>query len=306
MSGHHDHGGQSGHGHRHVHGGAVRPLAIALVLNLAYTVGEGVAGFATGSLALLADAGHNLSDVVALAVALVAARLTARPPKALRTFGYRRAEILSAFVNAASLVVIAALIAFEAARRFGDGHTPPGGWLVAVAGVGVLVNAAGAAIVFRGSRENLNLRASFLHLATDAAGSALVIVAGVVILATGLEVVDPIAGLILAALVFASAVGVLRSSTAILMEQAPGHLSPPDVAAAILGVPGVVSLHDLHVWTIGSGFDAISAHVLVARGEDCHARRREIETALHDGFGIDHTTLQVDHAVDSLVQIERL
>jgi cobalt-zinc-cadmium efflux system protein len=167
------------------------------------------------------------------------------------------------------------------------------------------VNGVAAAILFRGSGENLNLRASFLHLASDAVASVLVIVAGVVIVATGFELADPIASLVLAALVAWSGLGVLRASTAILMEQAPSHLPADEIARAILGVPGVESLHDLHVWTIGAGFDALSAHVLVGRGEDCHGLRREVEEVLHERFGIEHTTLQVDHAAASLLQIER-
>ncbi len=289
----------------HAAGAGVRALAIALGLNAVYTAVEGAVGFATGSLSLLADAGHNLSDVAALGIALIAARLAARPAAALRTFGSKRAEILSAFVNAVSLVVIAVLIAIEAARRLGDSPDVPGGWLVAVAAGGIVVNGLGAAVLFRGSAENLNLRASFLHLAGDAVSSALVIVAGLVILVTGFALADPIASLVLAALVLWSAVGVLRRSTAILMEQAPGHLDPVEVARTILAVDGVTSVHDLHVWTIGSGFDALSAHVLVGRSEDCHARRREIEHAIHERFGIDHTTLQVDHETPVLIQIEK-
>ena len=303
MAGGHAH---SYHGH---HGPGprtgARALALALALNVGFTVVEGAAGFATGSLALLADAGHNVSDVAALAIALVAARLAERPATMRRTFGYRRAEILAAFVNAASLVVVATLIAIEAARRIGDAPEIPGGWVVAVAAAGVAVNSVSAAIVFRDSAENLNLRASFLHLASDALASLLVIVAGVVILSAGFDLADPIASLILAVLIVWSGLGVLHASTVILMEQAPSHLPADEIAPAILAVPGVVSLHDLHVWTIGSGFDALSAHVLVGRGEDCHARRREVERILHQRFGIDHTTLQVDHVNESLIQIDR-
>lgn len=292
------------HGHGHPDAGA-RPLAIALGLNLAFTAVEGAVGFATGSLALLADAGHNLSDVAALGVALVAARLAGRPATIRRTFGFRRAEILAAFVNASSLVVVAVLIAIEAARRFGDPPDVAGGWVIGVAAAGVAVNALAAALLYRGSGANLNIRASFLHLASDAVASLLVIVAGAVIVTTGFDLADPLASLLLAAVILWSGLGVLRASGAILMEQAPSHLPTAEIAPAILGVPGVVSLHDLHVWTISSGFDALSAHVLVGRGEDCHALRRAIENVLHERFGIDHTTLQVDHAQETLIQIDR-
>lgn len=300
---------------RHAHGNVSSPasrgvdavgvLAFALVLNAAYTVVEGIAGAFTDSLALLADAGHNLSDVFALAIALAAAWLMRRPPTARRSFGFMRAEILAAFVNAVLLVVIAIAIAVEAVRRIGDPPDVPGGWLVVVAGVGILVNAAGAAAVFRGSATNLNLRASFIHLAGDAAGSLLVIVAGLLILTTGFEAADPIASLLLAGLILWSALGVLRESTGILMEATPSDIDSNDVARAILAVPGVDSVHDLHVWTISSGFAALSAHVLVRPGEDCHARRRELEEVLYRRFEIEHTTLQVDHTADELLQIIR-
>jgi cobalt-zinc-cadmium efflux system protein len=294
------------HGHAHDSGGAaVRALAIALVLNASYTACEAFAGLATDSLALLADAGHNLSDVIALAIALGASWLATRPPTSRRTFGFKRAEILAAFINALTLVVVALVIAVEALRRIGDPPDVPGGWLIIVAALGIVVNAAGAAVLMRGARDNLNLRASFIHLAGDALGSALVIGAGVVIVTTGFEQADTIASLLLAALILASAWGVLRDSTAILMEQTPPGIDPADVRAAILGVAGVRSFHDLHIWTISSGFDALSAHVLVGPGEDCHQRRRDLEAVLSGRFGITHTTLQVDHATAEVVQLRR-
>ena len=293
------------HGHSHGRGGdfAVRALALALALNLGYTIFEAIAGWTADSLALLADAGHNLSDVFALAIALTASWLAARPATAQRSFGYKRAEILAAFINALTLVVIALVIAVEAIRRFGDPPNVPGGWLIVVAALGIAINAIGAGLVARGARHDLNLRASFIHLAGDALGSALVIVAGIVILATGFELADPIASLLLSALILASAWGVLRDSTSILMEQTPTGMDADEVRAAILDVPGVKSIHDLHVWTISSGFDSLSAHVLVGEEEDCHERRREIERRLTDRFQLGHTTLQVDHAPDELIQI---
>ena len=166
-----------------------------------------------------------------------------------------------------------------------------------------MINGAGAAALVRGSRDNLNLRASFIHLAEDTLGSALVIVAGIVIVTTGFEQADTIASLLLAVLILASAWGVLRDSTAILMEQTPEGIEPDEVRDAILSVPGVKSFHDLHIWTISSGFDALAAHVLVAQGDDCHQRRRDLETVLADRFGIEHTTLQVDHAPADVIQI---
>jgi cobalt-zinc-cadmium efflux system protein len=283
----------------------VRGLGVALALNAAYTVFEAVTGYATGSLALLADAGHNLSDVFALAIALGASWLAQRPATAKRSFGFLRAEILAAFINAVSLVVIALLIGVEAIRRFGNPPDVPGGWLIVVAALGIVINGAGAAVLARGGRDNLNLRASFIHLAGDALGSALVIIAGIIIITTGFEQADTIASLLLAVLILASAWGVLRDSTAILMEQTPAGIEPDDVRDAILSVSGVRSFHDLHIWTISSGFDALAAHVLVAQDEDCHQRRRDLEQVLADRFGIQHTTLQVDHVPADVIQISR-
>ena len=299
------------HSHSHSHapsvGGvgkqAVRALALALALNLGYTIFEAIAGYMADSLALLADAGHNLSDVFALAIALAASWLALRPATTQRSFGFKRAEILAAFVNALSLVVIALVIGVEAIRRLGDPPDVPGGWLIIVAALGIAINAGGAALVACGARHDLNLRASFIHLAGDAVGSALVIAAGIVILATGFELADPIASLVLAALILGSAWTVLRDSTSILMEETPVGMDAREVGNAIIEVPGVKSVHDLHVWTIGSGFNALSAHVLVGRDEDCHDRRREIEGQLTRRFGLEHTTLQVDHASEELIQL---
>lgn len=241
----------------------------------------------------------------ALAIALGASWLAQHPPTAKRSFGYERAEILAAFINALSLVVIALMIGFEAIRRFGNPPDVPGGWLIIVAAIGIAINAAGAGMLVRGSRDNLNLRASFIHLAGDALGSALVIVAGIVILLTGFEQADAIASLLLAVLILGSAWGVLRDSTAILMEQTPEGIEPDEVREAILSIPGVKSFHDLHIWTISSGFDALATHVLVGQDEDCHQRRRDLEAVLAERFGIEHTTLQVDHAPDEVIQVSR-
>ncbi|MFN0156359.1 MAG: cation diffusion facilitator family transporter, partial [Gaiella sp.] len=300
----HRHAPGGGHGHAHATGATRGPLLVALVLNLAFTACEAVAGFWAGSLALLADAGHNLSDVVALAIAYGASVLAARPPTPRRSFGFRRAEILAAFVNALTLVVVAVWVAVEAIRRFGETQEVNGGWVIAVAAIGIAVNLGGAAVLMRGAATNLNVRAAFVHLAGDAAGSVLVIVAGVLIAAFAWTVADPITGLVLAFLILASAWGVLRDSTRILMEQTPPGRDVEEIGRAILSVPGVRSYHDLHVWAIDSGFDALSAHVLVAAGEDCHACRQQVEVALRDRFGLTHTTLQVDHAREELLRIE--
>ena len=293
-----------GHAHAshglHTHGadaraGNRRSLSFALLLNAGYTAFEAVAGFLTGSLALLADAGHNLSDVLALGLALGAVWLAGRPATPRRSFGFMRAEILAALLNAFSIVAIALVIFVEAARRFADPPDVPGGWLIVVAGVGLLVNAAGAGVVFRRGGEDVNMRASFLHLAGDAAGSLGVIVAGVVILTTGWLYADPLVSVLIGFLILASSFGVLRDTVLVLLEAAPRGLDPKEIGGALATYPGVVDVHDLHVWTITSGFPSLSAHVLVRPRDDCHAIRRQLEDVLRERFGIVHTTLQVDH-----------
>lgn len=281
-----------------------RSLAIALALNAAYTVVEVVVGLTTGSLALVSDAGHNLSDVLALGLALGAVWLAARPATPNRSFGYKRALILAALANALTLVVIALLIFVEAARRFSSPPDVPGLPLVLVALVGLAINAVGAALVFRRGGDDLNLRASFLHLAGDALGSLGVIAAGLIILTTGWEYADPLFSVLIGVLVLASAWTVLRDSVLVLLEAAPRDVDVGALGEQLAAYPGVVNVHDLHVWTITSGFPALTAHVLVRPGDDCHGIRRDLERLLHDRFGIDHTTLQVDHAAPSLVQIQ--
>ena len=280
-------------------------LAVALALNAGYTVAEALAGALTGSLALLADAGHNLSDVLALGVALFAARLARRPPTPTRSFGYMRAEILSALFNGVLLVAVAVWIGVEAIGRLDDPPAIDGGWLVVVAAAGIGVNALSAAILLRSSRDNLNVWASVVHLATDAVASLAVVVAGLVIAIAGWEIVDPLVGLAIALLILASALGVLRDATHVLLEGAPRGIDAAAVGGRLAAAPGVRDVHDLHIWEITSGFPALSAHVLVEPDGDCHGLRRELERILADEFHIEHTTLQVEHARPELVQIHR-
>jgi cobalt-zinc-cadmium efflux system protein len=302
-----DHSHDHGPGGHHLHAAtnsSLRSLTIALVLNAAYTLMEALAALFTGSLSLLADAGHNLSDVVALAVAAGAVLLARRPPTPNRSFGFKRAEILAALVNAVSLIVIALVVFVGAARRFADPPAVPGGWLIAVATVGLLVNAVGAYAVFRPGGRDLNLRAAYIHLVGDALGSIGVIVTGVVIVTTGWRYADPLVGVLIGIFLVVSSWGVLRESTLVLLEAAPRGLDADAIGRAIAGQVGVVEVHDLHVWQITSGFPSLSAHVLVGEGDDCHGIRRSTERMLADRFGITHTTLQVDHDhIDSLLTI---
>jgi cobalt-zinc-cadmium efflux system protein len=295
-----------GHGHDHDRVESRRALAVALALTASYTVVEVVGGVLADSLALLADAVHMLSDNIALAAALVAAWLAAKPATAGRTYGYKRAEVLAALANGVLLVALAIWIFIEAVMRLRDPGDVLGGWMLAIALVGLAVNVA-AGLVLAGAREtSLNVEAAFRHVFADLLGSVGVAVAAVVILATGWVEADPLVGMLIGVLVLASAWSILRDSTEILLESTPRGLDADALGRRLAGAPGVVEVHDLHVWTITSGFPALSAHVLVRPGEDCHGRRRELERLLRDEFGIDHTTLQVDHAGDAgLVDMER-
>ena len=297
----HEHSHDHAHGHAHA---SARALGWTVLLLAAYTVAEVAGGLATDSLALLADAGHMLSDVLSLLLALGAIWLARRPATPDRSFGYRRAEIIAAFLNGLLLVLVASWVLYEAVQRLSDPPEVLGGWMLVVAVGGLAVNLAAFAILARSGRESLNVEAALRHVLADVLGSVGVIVASLVILTTGWELADPIVSAVIALLILASAWGVLRDSGHILLEGAPTGLATDEVERVILGVPGVESVHDVHVWTITSGFDALSAHVLVGRDEDCHALRRAVEQALATSFGIRHTTLQVDHAAVRLVQIE--
>ena len=294
----------TGHDHGPVgRGSSARALLLTLGLTATYTVAEVIGGLLTGSLALLADAGHMLSDTGSIAVALVAIWLARRPATAKRSFGYKRAEILAALLNGVTLVAISIWIFVEAIDRFADPPEVLGGWMLVIAVGGVLINVVGALILARGDRTSLNLRAALRHVIADLLGSVGVIAAAVVILTTGWLYADPLISVLIGALVAASSWGVLRESVSILLEATPNNIDAEEVEAKLLSVAGVTDVHDLHIWTITSGFPALAAHVLVERGEDCHGKRRELERLLGAEFHIDHTTLQVDHASEQLLQI---
>ena len=273
-----------------------RTLALVLALTAAIMVLELVGGLLTGSLALLADAAHMLSDNVAISLALFAVWLAGRPSTPERSFGYQRAEILAALVNGVVLVALAVWIFLEAYGRFREPPDVLGGWMLAVAAAGLAGNLAAASLLGHAAHSSLNMRAVLRHVLADAAGSAGVVAAAVVVLATGWRYAVPVAGVVIAVLVLASSFSVLRESVHILLEGTPRGIDARRLAERLTQVPGVVDVHDLHVWTITSGFPALAAHVLVQPGDDCHARRRELETLLAREYGIEHTTLQVDHA----------
>jgi cobalt-zinc-cadmium efflux system protein len=282
--------------HDHRLAGDRRALTIALALVTAIMVGEVVAGVLGHSLALLADAGHMLTDAAALVFALVASTMAARPAAGRWTYGYSRLEILAAQANGITLGLLAIWIVWSAAHRLVDPRDVHGGLVLVVALAGALASVAASGVLARASRESLNVRAAFLHIATDVAAFGATAIAGGVILLTGWNRLDPVASLLVAALMLWSSAQLLRDSTAIFLERAPEDVDPEAIGHALVGERDVVEVHDLHVWTVTSGFPALSAHVLVEPGADCHAARRRLERTLADRFGLTHTTLQVDHA----------
>jgi cobalt-zinc-cadmium efflux system protein len=304
------HGPGRDHVHAHAHGvdldrtGAKRALTLVLALTTAFLVAEVIGGLISDSLALLADAGHMLSDSFSLGVALFAAWLASRPGGPSRTFGYRRAEILAALFNGVTLVAISIWIFIEAGMRFADPPEVEAGLMLAIAIGGLVVNLVAARILQAHAGENLNVSAAMRHVIADLLGSAGVVLAAVIILATGWEYADPVVSVLIGLLILASSWGILRDSVQILLEGSPAGLDVEEIGRTMAATAGVTQVHDLHVWTITSGFPALAAHVLVARDTDCHAARRELEAMLHDRFELDHTTLQVDHEGGDLLQIE--
>jgi cobalt-zinc-cadmium efflux system protein len=270
-------------------------LATALVLIVGFMVVEIVAGILSNSLALVSDAAHMLTDAGAIALSLVALRLASRPAGGNLTFGLKRAEILSAQANGAVLLVLAGLIVYEAVHRLIE-PLSVGGWtVIVVALAGLVVNGVATWQVAQADRENMAVEGSFKHLLTDVYAFAGTLVAGIVIVATGFDRADPIASLVVAGLMLWAAYGLLKNSGRVLLEMSPEGLDVAEIGQALADHPHVASVHDLHVWQIASGFPALSAHVLVPPGEDCHGIRRELEALLVERFGLEHTTLQVDH-----------
>jgi cobalt-zinc-cadmium efflux system protein len=290
-------------GAEHAHGHAHRPsrdadrrwLLAALLLLLAFMVGEVVVAVLAQSLALLTDAGHLLTDAAALGLAVVALQLAARPATGAYTYGLKRVEILSAQANGITLAVLVVVFTYEAVRRLLDPPDVAGGLVTVTAAIGIVVNLAATWLVRRADRRSLNVEGAYLHLVTDLLAFVATLLAGIVVVLTGFDQADPIASLVVAALMAVASYRLLRDSGRVFLEAAPRGIEPHAVHDAIVGMPGVTEVHELHIWEVTSGFPALSAHVLVEGGEDCHERRLAVEDRLRTGFGIEHTTLQVDH-----------
>jgi cobalt-zinc-cadmium efflux system protein len=298
------------HDHHHGHDHAIAAdadrgkLAVALGLILGFMAVEVAVGIIARSLALLSDAAHMLTDAAAIGLALVAIALAAKPARGAYTFGLKRAEILSAQFNGATLLVLGLLIVVEGIRRLVNPPDVEGGAVLVVALVGVAVNLVATYVLARANRESLNVEGAYQHMLTDLAAFIATAIAGFVVLTTGFREADGIAALIVAAIMLRAAYGLLRESGRIFLEAAPRGMDVDEIGNALAALPGVVEIHDLHVWEVSSGFPALAAHVVVARDADCHLNRMDLETLLRDRFGISHTTLQMDHAGGQLVQLE--
>lgn len=300
---HHNH--HAGHGHSLGANQDQTKLWIALALILAFMAFEVIFGLIANSLALLSDAAHMLTDAVAIGVSIFALQLAMRPPKGQLTFGLKRAEILAAQFNGATLLVLALLIVYGAIRRLISPPHVMGTTVLVVALAGIAVNLAAVRILSGANRQSLGVEGAFQHILTDLAAFIATAIAGVVILATGFYRADGIASLFIAAIMLRAGYGLLKASGRVFLEAAPEGLDVQTIGRAMVAMAPVREVHDLHVWEVSSGFPALSAHVLVGERDDCHDVRRALERLLAERFGIEHTTLQVEHQGAELLSIEQ-
>ncbi|MEY8875013.1 MAG: cation diffusion facilitator family transporter [Leptothrix sp. (in: b-proteobacteria)] len=298
--GHHGHGHGHGHGHHHAPANFDRAFAIGIALNLGFVAIEALYGWRVSSLALLADAGHNLSDVAGLVLAWGAALAARRPANARRTYGWKRAGIVAAVVNSLLLLVAMGSLAWEALHRLSAPVSIEGVTVMAVAGIGILVNGATALLFMRGGEHDLNLRGAYLHMAGDALVSAGVVVAGALALWLGWGWVDPVASLLIAAIIVAGSWSLLRQSLHLLFDGVPDGIDLPAVSAELAALAGVAAVHDLHIWAMGSAEVALTAHLVMPAGAPAGAAGDAFLVAaaarLRERFRIQHVTLQVVHA----------
>lgn len=291
----HSHGHTMGIGTaREARGDHARRILVVAILSALYVVVEVVGGLWSGSLALLADAGHTLSDVGALVLSLVAIWIAKHPATKRRTFGHTRAEILAALAQGVGLLVVAIFVSIEAIERFGAPREVSAGVMIVVASGGLAMNAFGLWWLRQGRHENLNLRGAWLHIASDALGSIGVIVAGIAIEAYGWTWIDPVASLLISALIVYAAVFLLRDVVDVLMESAPAHLDTDEIRGQLLAEPGVLEIHDLHVWSIGSGEVSLSCHAIGSADFEAGDLLRRLQQRLRGSFGIEHATLQLE------------
>ena len=299
MGAHHHHGHGHDHGHDHVHGSHApatfdRAFAIGIALNILYVAAEGGAGLWTGSVALLADAGHNLSDVLGLAVAWGGAALARTPPSKRFTYGLKGSTILAALTNALLLLVALGAIVLEAGQRFADPPPVAGLTISAVAGIGIVVNGATAWLFARGRHGDVNIRGAYLHMASDALVSVGVVVAGVAIWVSGIEWIDPVVSLVIVALIFVQTWGLLRETVEMALAAVPRGIDYDAVGMALRTLPGVARVHDLHIWPMSTTEPVLTAHLVIPAGHPGDAFLSEARVLLRERFGIGHATLQIE------------
>jgi cobalt-zinc-cadmium efflux system protein len=286
-------------GHHHSPATYDRAFALGVVLNIIFVVTEAVFGVVAGSTALLADAAHNFSDVLGLLLAWGASYLARRPRSSRRTYGWRSSSILAALLNAVVLLVVTGGIAWEAVQRFGTPAHVGGGIVAWVALLGVGINTATALFFMSGRKSDLNIRGAFLHMVADAAVSAGVVVAGVAILVTGWVWIDPVATLLIAAVILGSTSGLLRESVNLALHAVPEGIDPEAVEAYLMGLRGVTAVHDVHIWAMSTTETALTAHLVKQDARDDDAIIAEATRVLHDRFRIEHTTLQWERGPDA-------
>ena len=294
----------AGHHHHHDHGSPAKDshgtaFALAVGLNLAFVVAEVAAGLSSGSMALIADAGHNFGDVLSLLLAWGASVLASRPPSARFTYGLKSSSILAALANAALLWVALGAILIETIRRFADPAPVTGVTMTVVAGIGILVNGLSAILFAKGRKNDLNLRAAFQHLLADAAVSAGVVIAGLLIMATGLQWIDPVTSLVITAVIGLGSWGLLRDSVKLGLLGVPEGIDETAVRAFLKAQPGVSAVHDLHIWPMSTTETALTAHLVVPAGHPGDAFLHDLAHELEHDFGICHATIQVETALDA-------
>ena len=290
MAAHHD------HDHHHAHGPADfgRAFALGAALNIGFVAVEGAAGFLTDSVALLADAGHNLSDVLGLLVAWAGAELAKRPVSKRFTYGFRGSSILAALTNSVLLLVAVGAIGWEAIQRFADPPAVPGRIVMIVAAVGIVVNLSTALLFARGRKHDINIRGAYLHMATDAAVSMGVVVAGGLILLTGARWIDPAISLVIVAVILWSSWGLARESLTMALQAVPDGIDAEEVERALVALPGVARVHDLHIWPMSTTEAALTAHLVMPGGHPGDGFLIDLQHRLAHDFRIDHTTVQIE------------
>ncbi|MEC4019155.1 cation diffusion facilitator family transporter [Streptomyces sp. H27-D2] len=302
-NGHHGAGGHAGHAHGVSVDADRRWLAIALALITSFMAVEVVVGLIAGSLALLSDAAHMLTDAASIVLALIAMRLAARPARGGFTYGLKRAEILSAQANGLTLLLLGAWLGYEAVHRLIDPPAVQGGLMLVTALAGIVVNLAAAWCISKANRSSLNVEGTYQHILNDLFAFIGTAAAGLIVVTTGFARADAIATLLVVVLMAKAGYGLVRDSGRIFLEAAPAELDPDEIGDLLAGRPSVTEIHDLHVWTITSGQSALSAHVLVTPESACHTVRRELEEMLRADYAITHTTLQVDHSPARLLSV---